>query len=52
MPCDEMLAKGGKSEGFQLWVNLPAKIPPHYQDTPAEKIPIVTTDKKNVHGLR
>ena len=25
MPSDEMLAKGGRSESFQLWVNLPAK---------------------------
>ena len=46
-----MLAKGGRSEGFQLWVNLSAKdkmIPPRYQDTPTEKIPIVTTDNGNV----
>ncbi|XP_065913338.1 uncharacterized protein [Dysidea avara] len=50
-PSDEMLAKGGRSEGFQLWVNLSAKdkmIPPRYQDTPTEKIPIVTTDNGNV----
>jgi len=50
-PSDEMMAKGGRSEGFQLWVNLPAKdkmIAPRYQDTDAEKIPIVTTDNGNV----
>jgi len=43
-----MMVKGGKSKGL---VNLPAKdkmIPPRYQDTPAEKIPIVTTDNGNV----
>ena len=45
MPSDEVLEKGGQSEGFQLWVNLPAKdkmIPPRYQDTPADSIPIAT----------
>ena len=47
MPGDDMMKNGGRMEGFQLWVNLPAKdkmIPPRYQDTPAEKIPIVTAD--------
>ena len=50
-PSDEMMANGGRSEGFQLWVNLPAKdkmIAPRYQDTPAEKIPIVTADNGKV----
>ena len=50
-PSDEMMAKGGRSEGFQLWVNLPAKdkmIAPRYQDTPADKIPIVTADDGKV----
>lgn len=44
MPSKEIIEKGGVVEGFQLWVNLPAKdkmIPPRYQDTPAETIPIV-----------
>jgi len=34
MPSDEILEKGGRLEGFQLWVNLPAKdkmIKPRYQ---------------------
>ena len=51
MPSDEMIEKGGRSEGFQLWVNLPAKdkmIPPRYQDMPADKIPIVTADDGKV----
>lgn len=51
MPSDDMLKNGGRSEGFQLWVNLPAKdkmIPPRYQDTPAEKIPVVTAQDGNV----
>ena len=25
MPSDEFVRKGGRQEGFQLWVNLPAK---------------------------
>ena len=51
MPSDEIVKNGGRSEGFQLWVNLPAKdkmVPPRYQDTPAEKIPIVTEQDGNV----
>ena len=46
MPSDEFLKRGGKSEGFQLWVNLPKKdkmIKPRYQDTDAKKIPVVTS---------
>lgn len=44
MPSQELLENGGRSEGFQLWVNLPKKdkmIKPRYQDTPPEKIPVV-----------
>ena len=51
MPSDDMIKNGGLSEGFQLWVNLPAKdkmIPPRYQDTPHEKIPIVTENDGKV----
>ena len=47
MPSDDVLKKGGRSEGFQLWVNLPAKdkmIKPRYQDTDANKIPVVTSE--------
>ena len=46
MPTDELLEKGGRMEGFQLWVNLPAKdkmVAPRYQDTPPENIPVVTS---------
>ena len=45
MPSDDVMKNGGRTEGFQLWVNLPAKdkmIKPRYQDTPAEVIPIAT----------
>ena len=51
MPSDDMMKNGGRSEGFQLWVNLPAKekmVSPRYQDTPAENIPIVTAKDGNV----
>lgn len=51
MPGDDIIKNGGRSEGFQLWVNLPAKdkmIKPRYQDTPAEKIPIVTAQEGKV----
>lgn len=51
MPSDEQRERGGDSEGFQLWVNLPAKdkmVPPRYQDTPAEDIPIATAQDGNV----
>ncbi|XP_050405638.1 uncharacterized protein LOC126821280 [Patella vulgata] len=51
MPTDDIMENGGKSEGFQLWVNLPAKfkmIEPRYQDTPPEKIPIVKTEDNRV----
>lgn len=51
MPSDEIMEHGGNAEGFQLWVNLPAKdkmIPPRYQDTPSENIPIVTKEDGKV----
>ena len=42
LPSAEFKKKGGTSEGFQLWVNLPAShkmIPPEYQELKAEQIP-------------
>jgi redox-sensitive bicupin YhaK (pirin superfamily) len=36
--------KDGKMDGFQLWVNLPAKLKmtePNYQEVPADQIPVV-----------
>ena len=54
MPSDEVLEKGGRQEGFQLWVNLPKKdkmVPPRYQDTPPEKIPVATTADGKVHRV-
>lgn len=51
MPTEQLLKNGGRMEGFQLWVNLPAKdkmIAPRYQDTPPEKIPVVESADKKV----
>jgi redox-sensitive bicupin YhaK (pirin superfamily) len=43
MPSERFIREGGRLHGFQLWVNLPKRdkmIPPHYQDAPAERIPL------------
>ncbi|MBY0360181.1 MAG: pirin family protein [Candidatus Obscuribacterales bacterium] len=43
MPGKNLLHKGGRLHGFQVWVNLQAKdkmLPPRYQDTPTAKIPV------------
>jgi len=42
MPDADILEKGGRMHGFQLWVNLPARdkmTKPRYQEIPSEKIP-------------
>lgn len=47
MPGDEIMEKGGRLHGFQLWVNLPAvekMVPPRYQEFPAEGIPVATSE--------
>lgn len=46
MPESGFLKEGGRLHGLQLWVNLPKKekmIPPHYQEIPAQKIPVATS---------
>lgn len=51
MPTPELLDKGGRLHGFQLWVNLPQRdkmIPPRYQDTPSANIPVVKSDDGKV----
>jgi redox-sensitive bicupin YhaK (pirin superfamily) len=51
MPEEAFLRSGGKIHGFQLWVNLPRKdkmITPRYQDTPAAKIPVATSEDGSV----
>jgi redox-sensitive bicupin YhaK (pirin superfamily) len=47
MPIEEIRRDGGRVQGFQLWVNLPAKdkmIKPRYQEITADKIPEVRGD--------
>ena len=42
MPSRRILAEGGRVHGFQLWVNLPARLKlsrPRYQEVPHERIP-------------
>src|SRR6266581_390436 len=42
MPSDSIREKGGRVHGFQIWVNLPAKLKmtrPRYQEVSAGKIP-------------
>ena len=51
LPAADILAKGGRMHGFQLWVNLPRAEkmrPPRYQDVPSARIPVVTTDDGRV----
>jgi redox-sensitive bicupin YhaK (pirin superfamily) len=47
LPHPDFLAKGGVMNGFQVWVNLPAKdkmMKPRYQEIPAAKIPVGRSD--------
>ncbi|MBI5493423.1 MAG: pirin family protein [Deltaproteobacteria bacterium] len=50
MPAEEMVARGGRMHGFQVWVNLPRAdkmMRPRYQDVPASRIPTaVSADGK------
>lgn len=53
MPERTFLEQGGLMHGFQLWVNLPARekmIRPRYQDTPAARIPVVTSEDGRVRA--
>jgi len=53
-PSKEMKEKGGTSEGFQLWINLPQKdkmCNPNYQDVAKDKIPVVTKDGVTVRVI-
>ncbi|WP_179405197.1 pirin family protein [Burkholderia guangdongensis] len=46
MPDPEFAAAGGRSHGFQLWVNLPRRdklIAPRYQEIAGERIPTATS---------
>ena len=49
-PGREIKEKGGKLEGFQLWINLPKADkmkPPHYQEFNSTQIPAATGDGVN-----
>ncbi len=46
MPSRRIQTEGGRVHGFQIWVNLPAKLKmtrPRYQGVPASKIPHAST---------
>ena len=46
MPARRIRERGGRVHGFQLWVNLPARLKmtrPRYQEIPAERIPQART---------
>src|SRR4051812_43171757 len=46
MPTQRILADGRRVHGFQIWVNLPARLKmttPRYQDVAAAKIPSAAT---------
>jgi len=47
MPSVRFREEGGRMHGFQIWVNLPAKLKmtqPRYQDVPAHRIPTAKTE--------
>ena len=47
MPSRRMQERGGRVHGFQIWVNLPARLKmtePRYQEVPAAKIPEGVSD--------
>jgi quercetin 2,3-dioxygenase len=51
LPSQDLLDKGGRLHGFQVWVNLPQRekmIAPRYQDTPAKDIPVVKSSDGKV----
>ena len=46
MPAERVRDQGGRVHGFQIWVNLPARLKmtrPRYQELPAERIPEAAT---------
>jgi redox-sensitive bicupin YhaK (pirin superfamily) len=43
LPAPELLERGGRLHGFQLWVNLPRsdkRMAPRYQEVPSARIPV------------
>lgn len=53
MPAREIREKGGRIHGFQIWVNLPARLKmtrPRYQEVPASRIPTARTEDGKARG--
>jgi redox-sensitive bicupin YhaK (pirin superfamily) len=51
LPAPELLERGGRMHGFQLWVNLPRsdkKMAPRYQEVPSARIPVGRSPDGNV----
>src|SRR5439155_17449148 len=51
MPTKKIRERGGRVHGFQIWVNLPARLKmtqPRYQEVPGSRIPEGTGDKARV----
>jgi len=47
MPTAKVRERGGRAHGFQIWVNLPARLKmtqPRYQELPAARIPTAATE--------
>ena len=47
LPDPDFKARGGRTHGFQIWVNLPKRdkrMTPRYQDVPARDIPEATSE--------
>jgi hypothetical protein len=54
LPVREILEKGGRQHGFQLWVNLPRRdkmTAPRYQEIPAARIPVARKDGVEVRVI-
>ena len=53
MPSERIQREGGRNHGFQIWVNLPARLKmtePRYQGIPAARIPRVQTPDGRARG--
>ncbi|MFO0744470.1 MAG: pirin family protein [Myxococcota bacterium] len=53
MPSRRMQTEGGRVHGFQIWVNLPARLKltrPRYQEVPGAKIPVAQSPDGKARG--
>ncbi len=54
LPQDDFYESGGRSHGFQIWVNLPAEhkmMAPRYQDIPSSEIPNATNEEGSIQAI-